>query len=229
MIRTRTRRTTPALGCAALMAGLLAACTSAQSGLDGPTQATIATYSEAPRATRALASPDSGYGSFLTAYSGSTPPKGSVGLCGRYAWACSTQQSSVSDAEALQTADRINRQVNMRIRAASDPQLYGVAERWTLPVRGAGDCEDYALLKKKLLLEAGLPGKMLLLATGMNRKAEPHAVLVLRLASGDYILDNLTSSVKRWQQTGYTFVKMQKPGDPSQWDAVLLGPFASRS
>jgi predicted transglutaminase-like cysteine proteinase len=166
---------------------------------------------------------------FLTAYSGALPPKGFDGVCERYAWACSTQPATMSDDEAVRLAVQINRRVNARIRAVPDYEVYGVRERWTLPDRGAGDCEDFALLKKKLLIEAGLPGNMLLLATGLNRQAEPHAVLVLRLRTRDLILDNLTSAAKPWQETGYTFLKIQNPEAPNIWSAVLLGPFASRA
>jgi len=165
---------------------------------------------------------------FLTAYSGALPPQGFGGVCERYSWACSRQAGTISDDEALRIAVKINRRVNARIRAAPDHEVYGVRERWTLPERGAGDCEDFALLKKKLLTEAGLPGSMLLLATGLNRQAEPHAVLVLRLRTGDVILDNLTSAVRPWQETRYTFLKIQSPEAPNIWSAVLLGPFASR-
>ena len=166
---------------------------------------------------------------FLTAYSGAMPPQGFYGVCERYAWACSRQEGSISDDEALRIANKINRRVNARIRAVPDHEVYGVRERWTLPDRGAGDCEDFALLKKKLLIEAGLPGNMLLLATALNRQAEPHAVLVLRLQTGDVILDNLTSAARPWQETRYTFLKIQSPETPDVWSAVLLGPFASRT
>ena len=167
--------------------------------------------------------------SFLTAYSSTTQPDGFSGTCGQYPWACSSQGGAISSTEALRIATRVNRQVNSRIRSATDRQLYGVEDRWALPVKGAGDCEDYALLKKKLLLEAGLPGGMLLLATALNRRSEPHAVLVLRLPTGDMILDNETSVVKPWQRTGHTYLKIQVAEHPSQWSSVLLGPLASRT
>jgi predicted transglutaminase-like cysteine proteinase len=166
---------------------------------------------------------------FLTAYSDALPPRGFDGVCERYAWACSRQAGTISDDEALRIAVKINGRVNARIRAVPDHEVYGVRERWTLPDRGAGDCEDFALLKKKLLIEAGLPGRMLLLATALNRQAESHAVLVLRLPTGDVILDNLTSDARPWQETRYTFLKIQSPEAPTIWNAVLLGPFASRT
>ena len=45
----------------------------------------------------------------------------------------------------------INRAVNLSIRATSDLSQYGVADFWSAPLatieKGAGECEDYAILK----------------------------------------------------------------------------------
>jgi predicted transglutaminase-like cysteine proteinase len=215
------------VGVAILLCGLaVAGCTSNSAHWTGvPARSGVRLASLEP----AMSADRDGQPLFLTAHSDAIPPKGFDGVCERYAWACSTQRGMMSDEEALRLAARINRRVNARIRAVPDYEVYGVRERWTLPDRGAGDCEDFALLKKKLLIEAGLPGSMLLLATGFNRQAEPHAVLVLRLQAGDVILDNLTSAAKPWRETGYTFLKIQSPDDPRVWSAVLLGPFASRA
>jgi len=38
-----------------------------------------------------------------------------------------------------------------------------VVERWSYPDDGYGDCEDYALLKRRMLIEAGWPREALLL------------------------------------------------------------------
>lgn len=106
--------------------------------------------------------------------------------------------------------------------------MFGVAERWTLPSSGAGDCEDIALLKLKLMIEAGVAPNRLFLAQVLSRRLQQHVVLVVRTRSGDYILDNLTSRMKTWQKTGYTFLKMQNADNARKWDAVLLGPRARR-
>lgn len=49
-------------------------------------------------------------------------------------------------------AERINRDVNASITYKTDLAQYGTPEHWCLP-SNFGDCEDYALLKRKLLLE----------------------------------------------------------------------------
>ena len=39
----------------------------------------------------------------------------------------------------------------------TDMDHWGVVERWNYPDDGYGDCEDYALEKRKLLMQAGWP------------------------------------------------------------------------
>ena len=34
---------------------------------------------------------------------------------------------------------------------------WGVVERWSYPDDGYGDCEDYVLLKRRMLMQAGWP------------------------------------------------------------------------
>src|SRR5262249_60448434 len=54
----------------------------------------------------------------------------------------------------------INRAVNMAIRPVSDWAQYGLADFWASPLQtltnGAGDCEDYAILKYAALRELGI-------------------------------------------------------------------------
>lgn len=151
-------------------------------------------------------------------------PKGAVGLCGKYGWAChGGGAASASAKQALALADRVNREVNRRVRPVSDSAQYGREEYWALPGRRGGDCEDYALEKKRQLMEMGLSGKQLLLTTVLDRKGGSHAVLVLRTGAGDYVLDNLTNQIKPWGRTGYTFLRMQDPQRPQQWRALFAG------
>ena len=166
----------------------------------------------------------------LTAVQTAQPPKGFVGICRKYPWACSGKASAtVSDGAAIvDLAAKINSQVNRSIQAADDAKNFGVAEHWSLPVGNKGDCEDYALLKKLRLIKAGVAPNRLLLAQVFTRTLQPHVVLVLRTGDGDYLLDNLTARMMFWHKTGYTIVKMQNPERPSAWDAILLGPHARR-
>src|SRR4029077_4761759 len=75
----------------------------------------------------------------------------------------------------------INRAVNFSIRPVSDWAQYGVADFWSAPLvtlgAGAGDCEDYAVLKYVALREAGIaPDDLRLLIVYYPRRRTNHAV-----------------------------------------------------
>lgn len=161
---------------------------------------------------------------FLTARMTVSAPAGAQNLCGRFPFAClsSGAETRVSD-QQVDLAVRMNRQINRQVRSISDQAQYGTAEHWALPTARGGDCEDFALLKKKRLIEAGFDPRMLLISTVLDRDRVAHAVLVMRTSQGDFILDNLRDEVLHWRATGYTFLRMQDPSDPSRWTAVIDG------
>jgi len=91
----------------------------------------------------------------------------------------------------------INRAVNLSIRATSDWSQYGVDDFWSPPLatleKGAGDCEDYAILKYLALREAGIsPDDLRLLIVSHPRRRTMHAVLAVRWDEEWLLLDNLT-------------------------------------
>jgi predicted transglutaminase-like cysteine proteinase len=184
----------------------------------------VATPSSGAMAERAAA------GTHLTRYSGGSAPAGFAGLCARYAWACSNSgQGNVKAGKTmLSLARSVNARLNRSIAPRTDQQAYGRSEYWTLPERGVGDCEDYALAKQKALIEQGIAPNRLYLAMVVGSPQDPHTVLVMRTGSGDFVLDNLSVRVKPWQATRYTFLKMQSSRDRRRWDVVLLGPRALR-
>lgn len=152
------------------------------------------------------------------------PPPGAVGLCAAYDWACARSgKRTVVDAGVLATIKAVNSRVNRSVRPVPDSVQYRRAEKWSLPTARGGDCEDYALLKKKELIAAGMAPEQLLVATVLDRRGRSHAVLVVRTGKQDLVLDNLTSRILPWQQTGYTFLRLQNPARPSGWVAVLAG------
>lgn len=151
-------------------------------------------------------------------------PAGAGHLCAQYDWACaSTGRRMAIDASAIEVARAINSRANRTVRSISDMQQYRVAERWALPTARGGDCEDYAIYKKLELIKAGFPPEQLLIATVLDRKRQSHAVLVLRTGTQDLVLDNLTSRIVPWNKTGYTFLRMQDPRQPTRWVSVLAG------
>jgi predicted transglutaminase-like cysteine proteinase len=114
----------------------------------------------------------------------------------------------------------VNADVNKRVRSISDILHYGVEDYWELPFEGggdAGDCEDYALQKRQLLMSFHVPMSALAIAIVKTSWNEPHAVLVVRTDMGAYVLDNLTSAIKPWRDAKYTWVKWQSSFNPDIW------------
>jgi predicted transglutaminase-like cysteine proteinase len=124
-----------------------------------------------------------------------------------------------ASAERLKQLDEINRSVNQAIAPATDMEVYGVAEYWTLP-RTRGDCEDYALLKRHDLILKGWPVSALLMTVVRDEKGEGHAVLTARTVQGDFILDNKTDEVRLWNKTPYQYVMRQSYLNPRVWVAL---------
>ncbi len=153
-------------------------------------------------------------------------PDGAAQLCNRYEWACHPRRlDSDLPRNALRLAARVNRQVNASINATTDMAQYGRAEHWSLPTRVGGDCEDFALQKKLELLRRGIPARAMMIATVHSNRIGAHAVLILRLNDGDYVLDNLSNGVRRWHTSPYTFLRVQDPNRPGQWRSATRPSF----
>ena len=82
-----------------------------------------------------------------------------------------------------------------------------------------GDCEDYALEKRRRLIEAGVSAEALSMAVVVTRRGERHAVLVVAFESGDVVLDNLTPWPTPWADLGYTWIERQV-GSSNAWTTV---------
>ena len=123
-----------------------------------------------------------------------------------------------------QTAVAVNRRVNGRLRPQTDQDHWSVPDRWDLAEDGAGDAEDFQLLKRRLLAEAGLPRRAMRMTAVIDETGSGHAVLTLITDRGDYVLDNKTSAVMAWHRTGYVFIKRESQ-DAVAW--VSLGGVTS--
>lgn len=123
--------------------------------------------------------------------------------------------------QALSTVnDRVNRVMKMR----SDRSLYGVDDYWVAPIASglapAGDCEDFALEKRRELIAAGVDARLLYLAIATTSWGEMHAVLVATTKDGDMVLDSLDPRILRWDRTPYRWVARQSAADPVVWLSV---------
>ncbi len=152
-------------------------------------------------------------------------PIGWVEFCAESPSECRGGSSEPRDIVLSQAAWRdlvkVNRWVNDTIKPMTDMDHWGVIEKWSLPTDGYGDCEDYVLLKRKMLIDAGWPRQALLITVVRDKKDEGHAVLTVKTDKGEFILDNQNENVVAWTETGYRYVKRQSQSDPNVW--VSLG------
>ncbi|HEY5064408.1 MAG TPA: transglutaminase-like cysteine peptidase [Xanthobacteraceae bacterium] len=152
-------------------------------------------------------------------------PIGWIQFCVEYDPECKTRSSIPRDivlaGQAWKDLVRVNRWVNASVRPITDLEHWGVVERWNYPDDGYGDCEDYALEKRRMLIDAGWPREALLITVVRDQNGEGHAILTVKTDKGEYILDNQRDEILLWSDTGYRFVKRQSQSDPNVW--VSLG------
>jgi predicted transglutaminase-like cysteine proteinase len=116
----------------------------------------------------------------------------------------------------------VNLEINKAVKPMNDRDIYGLDEVWTYPVNGKGDCEDYALEKRRLLNSSGISLANLLITVVRKPDGEGHAVLAVRSDQGDFILDNLTDTVKPWRETGYKYLKRQASYHTGRWVSLRI-------
>ncbi|MBR0555694.1 transglutaminase-like cysteine peptidase [Ciceribacter sp. L1K23] len=149
------------------------------------------------------------------------PPIGHYEFCKTYSSEC--QPSASGDTgpmtlteNAWKTLLQVNYDVNSAIQPLTDQEIYGVEELWTYP-RSVGDCEDFVLLKRKMLIDAGFSASDLLITVVLQPNGEGHAVLTVRTDHGDFILDNMRNKVLLWSDTEYTYLKRQSSTHAGRW------------
>ena len=122
---------------------------------------------------------------------------------------------------AWKDLERVNLFVNTHVKPMTDMEHWGVVERWNYPDDGYGDCEDYVLQKRRLLMAAGWPREALLITVVRDKRGDGHAILTVKTDKGEFILDNQNDQILLWSDTGYRFVKRQSQSDQNIW--VSLG------
>ena len=153
------------------------------------------------------------------------PPIGWIQFCEERPRECKAEATEPRDVQLTKAAfkelERVNRYVNDHVKPMTDLEHYGVIEKWTYPEDGYGDCEDYVLLKRRMLMQLGWPRGALLITVVRDKKGDGHAVLTVRSDKGEFILDNQEAEILPWSDTGYRYVKRQSQSDPNVW--VSLG------
>ncbi|MBH0238974.1 transglutaminase-like cysteine peptidase [Methylobrevis albus] len=152
-----------------------------------------------------------------------SPPAGFVQFCRDNPRDCRTygkvNQIVRLDPKTMARLNATNTSVNRTISPATDEEIYGVVEHWAYPAL-VGDCEDYVLLKRKLLIEDGWPASALLITVVRDEVGDGHAVLAVRTDRGDLVLDNKTDEILLWQETPYRYIKRQSARQQTAWDMI---------
>lgn len=153
-------------------------------------------------------------------------PKGFIDFCKRHPEDCKPAPIS----RPTLNTNRM-RELNVTNMDVNDTYAYNTdlpgRDIWQYPTDGYADCEDYALTKRRHLMDLGWPASSLLI-TIVEKKAETvpawriHAVLTVRTAQGDYILDNELSPAVSWDKAErlYKFIMMQSPQNPILWTRI---------
>ena len=147
-------------------------------------------------------------------------PRGHWELCQERPVECTARtrnSRTVSmNGDVMQVLRMVNDRVNRAVYPMTDMQQHGTVERWSYP--GAyGDCEDYVLAKRHLLLGYGFKPGDLLITVVEQANGEGHAVLSVRTDKGEYVLDNIDRSVRHWTDTSYLYVKRQSTRHAGTW------------
>mgnify|MGYP005848983747 CR=1 FL=1 len=146
------------------------------------------------------------------------PPAGFVAFCRRRPDHCRprgpwTSPIELTDARLAELLN-VHLSVNVRIRALPEDGVN--RDEWEIPT-SAGDCEDFALLKRHLLVLRGWPPSALRLTVTLNERGEGHTVLVVATDRGDLVLDNRRDAIVAWYDLPYTFIKQQSERHPMRW------------
>ena len=152
-------------------------------------------------------------------------PIGWVEFCNDVPKECAGAPSAPRDVvltpKAWKDLVQVNKWANDTIQPITDLDHWGVVEKWSYPDDGKGDCEDYVLLKRRTLMQAGWPREALLITVVRDKRGDGHAVLTVKTDKGDFVLDNQAEDIVLWSETGYRFVKRQSQSNPNVW--VSLG------
>lgn len=150
-------------------------------------------------------------------------PIGHYEFCQTYKGECSLKSSDESPTDLTPRTwnllVQVNSRVNAQVKPETDMDIWGKAEVWSYPTT-VGDCEDYVLLKRKLLNDGGIPLSDLLITVVRQMNGEGHAVLTVRTDRGDYVLDNLEARIKPWNETRYDYLKRQSTRNTGAWVSI---------
>ena len=169
------------------------------------------------------------------------PPRAYRRLCAEEPQLCAAQQSAeflapyeermielfgaaalhVEPVELTDARRRQLQQVNAVVNSMIEPVADAQGDEWRLGAL-AGDCEEYVLMKRELLMRLGWP-RAALRITVVHDGVGYHAVLTVATDQGDFVLDNLVNYVSRIEDSPYEFVVAESLLEPGAWTRVTPG------
>jgi predicted transglutaminase-like cysteine proteinase len=161
----------------------------------------------------------------MATFGRTTIPVGYYEYCQRYQDRCE-QPAEGSLVELTRERWKLmvetNNAVNTSVIPMTDREIFGVEEKWEYP-ENVGDCEDYALMKRKRLNEMGFPLGALLLTVARDANGGGHAVLTVVTDLGDFVLDNVEKRILPWKDAELYYLKRQAQDDPNIWVSLVSG------
>ena len=149
------------------------------------------------------------------------PPSGYIGFCQRFPDQCAAPAGAPRQMHMTETLwhtlEGVNLAFNQAFIAEDDTTHYGKEEYWNIPTDGYGDCEDYVVAKRQVLIHLGLPEPALRIAVVLTPHFVRHAVLTVVTDEGNFVLDNLHDEILAWDKTEYVFLERQDPASVSGW------------
>lgn len=162
-------------------------------------------------------------GTWMPTGAAAIPPGGFLGFCVKYLQECrgTSQDNAVIELSQERWRDlaAVQAKVNSQIVPREDPR-----HAWEYPTNGYGDCNTFALTKRRELIERGWPRQSLLLASATTERGEGHLVLIAHTTAGDLVLDNRVGPIVDWSALPYRWVSVQSPTSPLRWLTVLAQP-----
>src|SRR6266851_1378875 len=151
------------------------------------------------------------------------PPRGFIHFCAKHLQECvGTSQDYMLvplSAERRRQLESVQSGVNHAVRPRENP-----VHAWDYPLDGYGDCNNYALEKRRELVALGWPRAALLLAAAVTETGEGHLVLVARTSEGDLVLDNRLAAIVDWGRLPYRWVSRQSEVSATLWVSITAQP-----
>jgi predicted transglutaminase-like cysteine proteinase len=150
---------------------------------------------------------------------GVLPPFAYIQFCVHHRSQCANTSGKLAmKGGAVKLTPKLQRQlasVNARVNSRMKGVVDKGSDKWAIGGK-SGDCEDFALTKRAMLIAAGWPSRALSMTVVKTAWGEGHAVLSVHTSSGTMVLDNLARTVKPLRNAGYRVVAMQG-GSAMQW------------